>query len=127
MIIEKAKEFIKKIEKQKGWCDDVDAFVLTSLYIDLFGYYFGNKYKDMEDELSYMFLQMKNNIDKIECEGKTPSDETKECGSCKIIKPIYDFSINKRKRDGRSYFCKECKNEYQRNYIAKQKNKIING
>ena len=41
---------------------------------------------------------------------------TKLCSKCKLIKLKSCFSKNSRSKDGYDYWCKECKNEYAKNY-----------
>jgi len=38
----------------------------------------------------------------------------KVCSMCGQEKPLEDFALNKTKRDGRAYNCKECQREYSK-------------
>ena len=44
---------------------------------------------------------------------------TKTCSKCKKEKPLSAFSVKKRSRDGLSYWCKDCANEYKKSYKQK--------
>jgi hypothetical protein len=44
--------------------------------------------------------------------------EGKICNICRETKTIESFSINKNTKDGRSYKCKSCQNEYNRKTTA---------
>ncbi len=43
-------------------------------------------------------------------------NQAKTCYTCKQSKPLTDFAIVKRHRDGRAYQCKECKNKADRRF-----------
>lgn len=47
-------------------------------------------------------------------------NQTKTCKQCNIEKPINDFYIDKRSRDGHRVICKQCVKE---NLDSKKKNK----
>ena len=49
----------------------------------------------------------------------------KTCTGCKKTKPIDAFALNKRHRDGRNYRCKDCCNAYNKEYAAKNREKLI--
>lgn len=62
--------------------------------------------------------------------------ETKICSKCKIEKSINEFCNNKKKKDNKNIWCKECQSEYykqnsdkikkqHKKYFKKNKNKII--
>lgn len=40
----------------------------------------------------------------------------KVCCKCKLSKPLEEFPINKTKKDGRSYKCKDCTNISNKEY-----------
>jgi len=50
----------------------------------------------------------------------------KVCSSCKVPKLKKEFYINRAKKDGRQYFCKECQRDYHNNtwYIKKRKDRL---
>ena len=57
----------------------------------------------------------------------TDRNNGKNCSRCKVFKKINEFSIDKTKRDGRSYICKECKrNVNKRRYQLKIGSQIQN-
>lgn len=41
-----------------------------------------------------------------------PVTASKGCGKCDQVKPLSDFALNKKAKDGRSHWCKICANEY---------------
>ena len=45
--------------------------------------------------------------------------KTKKCSTCKKVKPISKFYKNKAKYDGLSNNCKDCSNEYSKNWREK--------
>lgn len=49
----------------------------------------------------------------------------KICTTCKKEKEIDDFPINKTKKDGRSYTCRECHKEYNKTHYRKNKSKYV--
>ena len=48
----------------------------------------------------------------------------KTCSKCKKEKDISQFSIDKKKKDGHSYVCKECHIIYMNSYYSKNKLRI---
>jgi len=48
----------------------------------------------------------------------------KVCSICKTEKNIEDFSLNKRIKSGYDARCKECRNEYLKQYRNKSENKV---
>ncbi len=50
----------------------------------------------------------------------------KVCSKCKVPKEDDEFSLDKKKKDGRSYMCKECHKEYMESYYRKKKDKWKN-
>ena len=124
--IKEAEIFIKKIEQQGGWCDEIDGFHLTGLYSELFGAAFQRKYPDdMESELSFMYLTIKRNIDKIKSRVQKIGEfhTTKECSTCKKVKPITDYTTDNKQKDGKSINCRPCKSEYQKRYLMNNPDK----
>ncbi len=45
----------------------------------------------------------------------------KLCRSCGVEKPLDDFALNKRRHDGRSFYCKECANKKARDRYSKKR------
>ena len=43
----------------------------------------------------------------------------KTCFSCKVEKPIEEFCLNKRKKDGRETYCRSCTSTKQKKYSKK--------
>ena len=54
----KALEFVNRIEKQKGFITEIDAFILTSLYVDLYGIFYDYRFSQ-EQELLYYWEKLK--------------------------------------------------------------------
>lgn len=52
------------------------------------------------------------------------SGDSKQCTTCKIIKPLNEFSNSKRGRLGKSAYCKPCASEYQKKYLPKEIRKL---
>jgi hypothetical protein len=50
--------------------------------------------------------------------GHSDNPETKVCSNCNIEKPLSDFHFHKSREKGVDYFCKVCRNEYNRGYYA---------
>jgi len=121
-----AEEFIEQIERQGGWCDDLQAFKLTHYYSEVFGATWNRKYENMEDELSYMYLRLKKTVEK----GSIVFDEegqllvgSKVCITCGYDKPVSEYNKDRRKKDGLRTQCKSCVNEYQREYFRRNPHK----
>ena len=53
----------------------------------------------------------------------------KKCNKCKINKPLKDFPINKRNKDGHQYYCKKCHckkiTDYHKANPRKRKNQSL--
>jgi hypothetical protein len=45
----------------------------------------------------------------------------KKCSTCKLVKLIDAFAINKTKKDGRSYYCKDCQKQKSKKHYAANK------
>jgi len=45
--------------------------------------------------------------------------DSKACTTCKIEKPLSEYSRNKKHKDGHNYICKSCFADYQREYHKK--------
>ncbi len=48
-------------------------------------------------------------------------DNKKQCSKCNLIKDKTDFVVDKSKKDGFTYECKECRNEFNRERITRLK------
>jgi hypothetical protein len=48
-------------------------------------------------------------------------DGCKKCCACKLIKPVDEFGKNKRKKGGYGYKCKPCRRQYEKSYVAANK------
>ena len=46
----------------------------------------------------------------------TAMSEQKKCTRCNLIKSLSDFGVNKQAKDGKSYWCLQCKREYSKEY-----------
>jgi hypothetical protein len=50
---------------------------------------------------------------------ESEGEASKRCSSCKILKPLSEYAINKTKRDGRQTVCKACKKIYNGSHTRK--------
>jgi hypothetical protein len=103
-------DLLKKIEKQVGYIDAVDAFRLISLYTDEFGIL---KTKlSIEDELIYMYMKLRgyNNGKANDIE----SSKLKICTRCKIEKRHILFkSYYYKDEKKRKSTCMDCDAKYK--------------
>ena len=53
--------------------------------------------------------------------------DTKMCGSCKIVKNVSEFHKNKNTYDGLGYKCKACHKEYSKIHYMANRDKYIEG
>lgn len=52
--------FINKLEKRGGYCDELEAWVLTSVFLDTFDKPIDSEmFEDLEDELSFYYTSLK--------------------------------------------------------------------
>lgn len=49
----------------------------------------------------------------------------KECSKCKRTLPLNEFYKNKSKKDGLSYYCKDCHGKIRKEYYLKNRKKIL--
>jgi len=49
------------------------------------------------------------------------TEKTKQCTKCKKVKPLSEFGNSKYTKDGKTYKCLQCKREYAKNYLIKNK------
>jgi hypothetical protein len=49
----------------------------------------------------------------------------KTCTKCNKSKSLDNFSINRSKKDGHNYVCKDCKNEYTKQHYSDNKSKYL--
>ena len=96
-------EIIQKIEKQRGFCDTIDAFRIVGVYTDLYGVEYHDNLS-VEEELIYMYSMIKSFDDVNDFK---PTDE-KVCGKCKLSKQRTEFSKNSLSRDKKDKYCKAC-------------------
>lgn len=50
----------------------------------------------------------------------------KICSKCKIAKPIGGFPVNKSKKDGRGYICRECHKLYTKSHYKRNRQQYLN-
>lgn len=105
-------EIIQKIEKQGGWANAIDSYIICSIYTDMYGSHQFRGVYTIEDELNIMYDRIKNKPKKI----NYVATGEKECSRCNETKDINDFHLRKQSKDGRKSECKDCSNEYQRKY-----------
>lgn len=103
-------EFINKVNKQRGWIDEIDAWRLVDIYEEIPNRRNIDNMK-VEDQLIYMYQfiigRTKVNI------------TTKKCASCGEVKELDSFYKDKKRPDGLSPRCAEC----TRKYINEWRNK----
>lgn len=105
-------DFIKKVKRQAGWIDELDAYLLVSIFTDEFGVIYTDL--PIEMELLYMWEKL-NDVKNI------PNE--KICSICKVKKPIKDFYKDKKTTDGRTSRCSECACRYMKEW-KERKNKL---
>ncbi len=49
----------------------------------------------------------------------------KKCRICKLEKPLEDFHVAKRNRDGRQYICKLCEKDRKQEWYSKNKEEVL--
>ncbi len=121
-----AKDFIEEIEQQGGKCDELQAFVLTHYYSEIFGSTWKSKYNDIEDELSYMYLRLKSTVEKGDITFAQNGQlliGMKECVRCGLNLDVSEFGIDRKSKDGLRSSCRPCSNEYQREYMRQNPKK----
>jgi hypothetical protein len=97
-------ELIIKIENQRGLIDYIDAFIICDVYTDLYGIEIGKDKLDIEDELIYMWVRIKN------------YKPGKICSFCGEKKMMDEFHNNKSMIDKKQRRCKECSIKSQIKY-----------
>lgn len=50
--------------------------------------------------------------------------ETKKCSKCGEVKAVEEFRVSRARKCGRDFWCKRCRNEKQRAYRAKNRDKV---
>lgn len=51
-------------------------------------------------------------------------EQVKLCSRCKTKKPVDDFPVNRKKRDGRATYCSSCMKSYQADYYERTKARL---
>jgi len=102
-------EFIEKVEKQHYYIDMVDAFILCSIFTDLYGLDYTKDFEDMEEELVYMWCKICVKV------------KDKYCTRCETFKDKKDFTHNSSAKDGLSYYCISCAKDYR---VSNKKRKV---
>jgi len=95
-------DFIEKVKRQNYLIDGIDSWRLVHFFTDKFGVKYYDKLT-LEDELCLMWEKL--TVERV---------VKKKCKGCGIEKDIINFSFNKKTKDGRTYKCKVCTNEYLR-------------
>lgn len=106
------KDFIEKVERQRGWVDLIDIYRLIHFFTEKWGVEITNL--PIEDELMYMWMKLRED----------KSNRTKVCYKCRIEKCLDDYHYNNHTKDNRSSYCKVCMNLKSREYTMKKKNKL---
>jgi hypothetical protein len=103
-------EILDKIKKQHGYIDAIDAYILTSVYIDEYSDYF-QAIGDIETQLIYMYNVLltgkQKKTKKIIPNHIIPDNYI--CIKCHINKDIIKFDRNNLKKLGHDEICKDCK------------------
>lgn len=114
----KREELIKKIERQRGYIDAVDAFAVVSIFTDLYGV----KYYDnltIEEELIVMWDKIKNYKEKTSY--IVSDNDLLTCPCCKETKEAKHFYKARDRKNGRKSECSKCSVIYQRQWKEKKK------
>lgn len=106
-------QFIQKVNKQRGWIDELDAYRLVSIFTDNFGVI----YTELPIEMELLYMWEK--LNEVENEKKT-----KICTNCKIEKELDDFYKDKKSKDGRLPRCARCTREYISEWNVRKRKKI---
>lgn len=104
------KDFIEKVNKQRGFIDAVDAWRLIHFFTEKWGVMYYDKLS-IEDELCLMWMKLQED----------KSTNKKKCSKCKEYKLLDDFNKDKNKRDGRCNYCKVCIVYYNKKRNDKKK------
>lgn len=115
MITEK--EFIDKVNKQRGWVDTVDAFLLVHFFTQRFGIIYTDL--SIEDELIYMWEKLKSD----DVGYVIPTHKT--CARCKGERSINDFYKSKGNKDGKENTCKVCRRDYMGKWMDNHNKKKV--
>lgn len=106
-------DFIEKINRQRGWADVIDLYMLIHIYTDEFGILYTDL--KIEDELIYMWEK----INEVKVE-KVISD-TKKCSGCGVVKDMKCFYKKEKSDDGKTSRCSVCIREYMSKWNKKRK------
>jgi hypothetical protein len=117
-------ELIKKINKQAGFVDVLDAFRICDVYTDLYGVQYFDTQKepmDIEDQLILMWEKIKD-YDKLinNSNWVNKQEVTKPCHKCHVIKPLNDYHKCRKHEDGHKIDCKVCAIKQQQEWVKKK-------
>jgi uncharacterized protein (DUF39 family) len=115
-------QLIKKIKKQAGFVDVLDAYRIVDAYTTLYGVeFFGTQTNPMsvEDQLIIMWDKILNSEKYIEIKEKQDRRK-KVCVECKEEYSLSNFHKDRKKKDGHKIRCKACAVRIHQEYIAKR-------
>lgn len=105
-------DFIKKVKKQRGWIDELDAYLLVSIFTDEFGII----YTELPIEMELLYMWEKLNEVKV-----IKNSNSKVCTVCKVEKTLDKFYKDGRFEDGKTTRCSECIRRYMSEWNNKKK------
>jgi len=133
-VIDEIKNFVlSQIELYNIYKKNSNINTICDLVVDVPIYVNEKECVDCKQVLNHKFFFF---IDKdsrmyyekcITCYEKENGSDKKQCSKCVKIKDKIEFIIDKTKKDGLTYECKDCRNEFQRDRKKelKEKNKDI--
>jgi hypothetical protein len=93
------KDFIEKVNKQRGYIGVLDAWRLIHFFTEKWGVIYTEL--PIENELIYMWLKLQE-------------EKKKYCKKCDTYKDMNDFHNNIKGTNGKCAYCKDCSSEYRK-------------
>ena len=133
-VIDEIKNFvISQIEIYNIYKKNSNINTICDLVVDIPIYVNEKECLDCKQVLNHKFFFFVNKDSRIyyekciSCYEKENGSDKKQCSKCVKIKDKIEFIIDKTKKDGLTYECKDCRNEFQRDRKKelKEKNKDV--
>ena len=133
-VIDEIKNFvISQIELYNIYKKNSNINTICDLVVDIPIYVNEKECLDCKQVLNHKFFFFVNKDSRIyyekciSCYEKENGSDKKQCSKCVKIKDKIEFIIDKTKKDGLTYECKDCRNEFQRDRKKelKEKNKDV--
>jgi hypothetical protein len=133
-VIDEIKNFvISQIELYNIYKKNSNINTICDLVVDVPIYVNEKECVDCKQVLNHKFFFFVNKDARIyyekciSCYEKENGSDKKQCSKCVKIKDKIEFIIDKTKKDGLTYECKDCRNEFQRDRKKelKEKNKDV--